>query len=87
MENKTINSVYMYVIGGLIIMGFFLSLIYMALTNQQGNYTSVITDMVSTIKYSMILIVGYYWGSSKNSSEKTDMLNEVIKDNKNGTNV
>jgi hypothetical protein len=71
---KTVNNIYMYVIGALIIIGFFMALVYMAMNNADGKYTSVITDMTSTIKYSMILIVGYYWGSSKGSAEKTQLL-------------
>lgn len=74
MKNKIVNNIYMYFIGALVLIGFFAALIYMALNNQDGKYTTIITDMTATIKYSFILIVGYYWGSSKSSSDKTDMI-------------
>lgn len=64
----------MYAIGALVLIGFFAALVFMAANDSTGQYTSIINDMVSTIKYSFILIVGYYWGSSKGSSDKTDIM-------------
>ena len=64
----------MYVTGALIVIGFFVALIWLALNNKTGIYTAIVTDMISAVKYSFVLIVGYYWGSSKGSSEKNELL-------------
>ncbi|MCX6232603.1 MAG: hypothetical protein NTZ33_13790 [Bacteroidetes bacterium] len=73
---KKVNNVFMYTLGALIVIGFFVALVYMSANNADGKYTNSIMDMVATIKMTLVLIVGYYWGSSKSSADKTEMLNK-----------
>lgn len=76
--NKTLNTIYMYVIGGLIIVGFFLSLVYMMFSNGNNVYTSTIQSMVETIKNCVLIIVGFYWGTSMGSQLKTQIMSDQL---------
>jgi hypothetical protein len=73
---KTTDAIYKYVIGGLMVIGFFCSLVFMAFNNKNGEFTSLITAMSKTVEYSIILIVGYYWGSSAGSARKDELIND-----------
>lgn len=74
---KTTDAVYKYVIGGLMVLGFFAALIFMALNNTNGQFTDLISAMSKTIEYSIVLIVGYYWGSSAGSARKDETINKL----------
>ena len=76
--NEKLNTIYMYVIGGLIILGFFLSLIYMMFANELGVYTSTIQSMIETVKNCMLIIVGFYWGTSMGSQIKTKIMGDQL---------
>ena len=61
----------MYVAGGIILLAFLTLTIYgnIADTPTKGDFNSALLTIVA-------LIVGYYWGSSQGSADKTDIMNK-----------
>jgi len=76
--NKTLNTIYMYVIGALIVIGFFVCLIYLMFNNKDNIFTSTIQTMIETIKNCLLIIVGFYWGTSMGSQVKTQIMSDQL---------
>ena len=74
---KKIPNIFMYALGALIVIGFFCAMIFILLNNKAGEYTAMITDGFSAIKYGFFTMIGYYWGTSKSSSDKNDIINNI----------
>jgi hypothetical protein len=64
------KDIYIYSFGALFVIGFFI-LAYM-LRNVTDNV--FITGVIETLKMGVVLILGYFFGSSKGSSDKNEML-------------
>lgn len=63
-----------YALAGLLVITFFGGYTIMALNNDAGIYINILSEMTTTVRDCIILIVGYYWGSSKGSTEKNYLL-------------
>ena len=61
----------MYALGALITLGFFLTLFYLIM---QGTYPEAVNLVIGTLLASFGTVVGYFYGSSKGSADKTEML-------------
>ena len=61
----------MYLLGAVIVIGFFTTLVFMI---QSGEYKTEINMIVGALIGAFVTIVGYFFGSSKSSSEKNEML-------------
>ena len=68
---KKKRELFMYVAGGIILLAFLTLTIYgnIADTPTTGDFNSALLTIVA-------LIVGYYWGSSQGSADKTDIMNK-----------
>lgn len=66
----------MYILGSIIVIGFFGTLIFMISKNK---YESEVNMIVGALIGAFITIVSYFYGSSKGSSDKTEIINEKIK--------
>lgn len=60
-----------YVLGGLIVIGFFTTLIFLILT---GKYETTMQLIVGALVGAFVTVVGYYFGSSKGSADKNELL-------------
>lgn len=71
---KKISEIFMYVLGTMIALAFFMTIYFLIFRAiPEGNKSLV--EMALGVEFSSFtLIVGYYWGSSKGSSEKNDLL-------------
>ena len=69
------KEIYVYVLAALFLLGFFI-LSWMLRNTPENSY---MLGVVETLKNGVILILGYFFGSSKGSSDKT----EIIKNQKN----
>jgi hypothetical protein len=69
------KEIYMYVLGAIITIGFFATLIVMISTNENGINGTTISLMVGALIAAFAAVYGYFYGSSKGSADK----NETIK--------
>ena len=68
---KKDRELYMYIVGGAI------AILFVALTIYLNVIKSAdIAAYNETFKNIVVLIIGYYWGSSQGSTDKTDMMNK-----------
>ena len=67
---KDKKEIYMYVLGAVIVLGFFGVVIYKLYKG------SDIQLEIGALLASFAAVVGYFFGSSKGSSDKTDMLKD-----------
>jgi len=64
------KEIYMYVLAALFIIGFFI----MSWLLRKEPENATITGIIETLKMGVILILGYFFGSSKSSADKNEML-------------
>lgn len=62
------REIYMYVLGAIVVIGFFAVIVFKLLKNQDVQLE------VGALIGSFATIVGYFFGSSKGSSDKTELL-------------
>lgn len=65
------KDIAMYILGALVAIGFFATLIFMIL---KGSYESSVNLIVGALVGSFTTIVAYFFGSSKSSADKTEMI-------------
>jgi len=72
--DKLIRNIYMYVLAAIIIIGFFI-LLYMLLGSEipAGN-TEILNIVIGALITCFTSVVAYFFGSSKGSADKTDIL-------------
>lgn len=66
------KEIYMYVFAALFVTGFFIiAYVYKDITEN-----TFAAGVIETMKNGVILILGYFFGSSKGSADKTELLNK-----------
>lgn len=70
-----IDKVFFYLVGILFIFGFFAMTQFLIYSVVPPENRDLIGGIVETLKNGVILILGYYYGSSKGSSDKNKMIN------------
>jgi len=68
------KDIFQYILGALIVAGFFVLLYLLISTEVPDKNSNVLNLVVGSLIGSFSTIVGYFYGSSKGSSEKNDML-------------
>ena len=71
------KEIYMYMLGAIVVMGFFAIVIFKLIAEQD------IQLETGALIASFATVVGYFYGSSKSSAEKTKMLNGVRNEKEN----
>ena len=66
------KDVYQYILGGVIVLAFVAVLILMLLKGVEDN--PVLNTMVGAFASGVIMVITYFFGSSKGSSEKNSLL-------------
>jgi len=66
------KEIYMYALAALFIVGFFI--MSWLLRNTPEN--SFLIGVIETLKMGVVLILGYFFGSSKSSADKTELMNK-----------
>ena len=69
---KKAKDIFMYVLGGLIAIGTFALIFLLLIYRPEMN--DVINIAVGSLLAAFGLVVGYFYGSSKGSADKTDMM-------------
>ncbi len=67
------KDLYMYILGALIAIGFFVVLFFLI---YQGKFESTINLVIGTLITAFGTVVGYFFGSSKGSSDKNNLINK-----------
>jgi len=73
---KDVKDTFQYILGGVIVTGFFLLLYLLIKQEVPEKNTDVLNLVIGALIGSFSTIVGYFYGSSKGSSEKTELLNK-----------
>ena len=67
------KEIYMYAFAAIFVIGFFVITLY--LKDSEGTNPFVV-GVIETLKNGVILILGYFFGSSKGSADKTELMNK-----------
>lgn len=67
-----IREIYFYTLGALIVIGFFAVLILLMLTSKDQQTINLV---IGALLGAFGTVVGYFYGSSKGSADKNEMLN------------
>lgn len=78
---KTAN-IFFYSLGALIVLGFFFTLGYICRNEVPTGNKDLLNITVGALIGCFTSVVAYFFGSSKGSSDKSETLNEIAKDNK-----
>jgi uncharacterized membrane protein len=70
------QQIFQYTLGAIIIIGFFVLLVTLINTKIPTENEDVLNLVVGALIGSFATIVGYFFGSSKGSSDKNDLLNK-----------
>jgi uncharacterized membrane protein YbhN (UPF0104 family) len=70
------KDIFQYILGALIVAGFFVLLYLLISTEVPEKNTNVLNLVIGALIGSFTTIVGYFYGSSKGSSEKTELLSK-----------
>jgi heme O synthase-like polyprenyltransferase len=75
--NKKVNEILRYCLAGIIVFGFFVLLyilLFKAITPANENILNIV---IGALIGSFTTIIGYFFGSSSGSAEKTKLLTEI----------
>jgi drug/metabolite transporter (DMT)-like permease len=79
------SEIFMYSLGGLVVTGFFLLLIFLVLFEVPDSNKDILNIVVGALIGSFTAVVGYFFGSSKGSKDKTQLLAKNKQDENNTT--
>ena len=68
------KELYMYILGGVIVLAFFVMLYLLILNTVPQANESLLNITVGALIGSFTTVVGYFYGSSKGSADKTEHL-------------
>lgn len=71
---KNIKDIFQYVLGSLIVVGFFVLMIVLIFKGIPSANKETFTLVVGSLLAAFSMIVGYFFGSSMGSSRKTDLM-------------
>ena len=66
-----LKDIYMYILGSVVVLGVLGITVYLIAT---GKYESTIQLLVGCLISAFSTVVGYFYGSSKSSSDKNEMI-------------
>ena len=65
------KDIYMYILGAIVVTGFFVVLGFMIL---KGGYDKDLSIVLGALIASFTMVISYFYGSSKGSSDKNDII-------------
>jgi drug/metabolite transporter (DMT)-like permease len=75
-SNMKSRSIFQYVLGGLIIIGFFVLLVVLVYTQVPEPNKDLLNLVVGALIGSFATVVGYFYGSSAGSAAKTELMSK-----------
>ena len=70
------KSIFQYVLGSLIVIGFFVLMVVLVYTSVPDQNKDLLNLVVGALIGSFATVVGYFYGSSLGSSDKNEMLKQ-----------
>jgi hypothetical protein len=70
-----VKEIYMYVLGAIVVIGFIVLSVFLILS---GKYPDAVNLMIGSIISSFTIVLGYFYGSSKGSADKTEAINKQL---------
>ena len=70
------KDLFMYVLGGLIVLAFFALLALLVFNGIPEQNESLLNIAIGSLLAAFATVVGYFYGSSKSSAEKTEIMNK-----------
>lgn len=75
---KKVSEIYFYALGALIVIGFFVFMIILVLKPVPENNESTMNIVVGALIAAFAGVVNYFFGSSKGSKDKTEILSKSV---------
>jgi len=69
------KDIFQYTLGAIVVIGFITLAVFLILS---GKYAEAVNLMIGSVISSFSLVLGYFYGSSKGSSDKTDAMNKQL---------
>ncbi len=76
-----VKDIFQYVLGGLIVVGFFILLYLLLSSDIPPDNKDLLNLVVGALIGSFATVVGYFYGSSKGSAEKDATIQKQIEEN------
>ena len=73
------KSIFQYVLGSLIVIGFFVLMVVLVYTSVPDQNKDLLNLVVGALIGSFATVVGYFYGSSLGSSDKNELLKNAPK--------
>jgi len=71
---KTAKEIYMYVLGALIVICFFIVVATLLFISMPEKNTAILLVLLGALSAKFSDVIGYFFGSSKSSSDKNELL-------------
>lgn len=68
------KDIYMYVLGAIVVIGFFVVLSFMIYI---GGYDKDLSIVLGALIAAFTMVISYFFGSSKGSSDKNDIIKKI----------
>lgn len=76
---NSIKDVYMYILGSVVVIGFFMCIYFLIYTEIPSQNEKMLYLAIGALVAKFGDVINYFYGSSKGSSEKTQMLHNNLK--------
>ena len=78
MKGKSLNTVFFYIVGVVFLAGFFTFATVTISHKIPEENRELFRDVMSTLRDGVIIILTYYYGSSKSSADKNEILDKKL---------
>lgn len=87
MKTKSvISEVFFYAVGMAVLLGFFMLSSFLIMRVVPEGNKDMVRDILTTLRDAMMLIIGYFYGSSKSSADKNTIIDKQLNSNNNISN-
>jgi len=87
MKTKSvISEVFFYAVGIFVLFGFFMLSTFVIMRIVPEGNKDMVRDILTTLRDAMMLIIGYFYGSSKSSADKNVTIDKQLSSNNNISN-
>ena len=75
---KITKEIYMYVLGAVVVLGIFFLVGVLMFIEMPNSNKDLLNIVIGALIGAFLSVVGYFFGSSKGSADKTDLLNKKL---------
>ena len=72
--NKSVKDIYMYILGAIVLIGFFMSILLLALVEVPSPNEELLYVLIVMLAREAGTVIHYFYSTSKSSSDKTDII-------------